>query len=181
MFSLIAPMPSPDHTDVSERPVTDTAAAPSGDALETALLLSQTLGELAAIGPHLRERIEDVTGLRSGELRVLRAIVEDDGVPAVDDVARVLGEHPDAVAVTVASLRERGMITPPPDTGGASTEGLEVAERGRVRLDQLAALEVRMLASIPSTVTSPMLTAARALVPGGTDARPAGPSGTPEV
>jgi len=63
------------------------------------------------------------------------------------------------VQATLTSLTAAGLVTRSPSDVGRSS--LEVTETGRVRLDQLEAVHLRLLAEMPAGVAEPLLTFAR--------------------
>ncbi len=126
---------------------------PSPEALSTALLLSELLQHLHRTGRHTHELIAAATGLRLGELRVLDAVADD--THDLPGLAARTGEVPPAVSATVTALELSDIVRVTTADRGPQT--VHITERGRARLDQLAALRVRLLAEIPSEVAQPLL------------------------
>jgi DNA-binding MarR family transcriptional regulator len=160
-------------------------AAPSPERLTAAIEVFEQLQELLGFAPRLLGAIEQLTGLRLGQLRLLHAIATQPG--GVDELAARIGEHPDAARATVATLATAGMVTVEPAatavdgrddlvaataTGRRATadaETITLTESGRARVDQLTALQLRHTAERedpPSGAERSVLTLVRSLHPG---------------
>lgn len=97
--------------------------------------------------------IEQVTGLRLGQLRVVRAVAR--GAMSAGDVARRVGELDASANATIASLIKAGYLTQERgDPGGpfVSTDVVRLTEVGVVLLDQIAAVQLRLLDTLVVTL-----------------------------
>lgn len=135
-------MKQPERHPVRPTPVD---ANPSGR-LEEVLGLLDDLSEVATRSQALFRGIEQVTGLRVGELHVMLAVA--DGNCQVRDVARRIGQPDAAAATTVEGLVQRGMLrwhghrTP---TSGDSPLGLRLTDIGAAVLEQTQGVQIRLL------------------------------------
>ncbi|MEO8556853.1 MAG: hypothetical protein ABI474_09295 [Actinomycetota bacterium] len=119
---------------------------PSGR-LDEVLGLLDELTKVARASEGLFRGVEQVTGLRAGEVHVLLACAY--GASAVRDVARRIGELDDAAGATVESLIQRGLLARNhcEDSGeGSSVPGfLQLTDQGAAVLEQIEGVQVRLL------------------------------------
>ncbi|MGY1739392.1 MULTISPECIES: hypothetical protein [unclassified Blastococcus] len=115
--------------------------------LATALQLADELADVARATDRVAARIEQVTGLRRGELAALLAV--DEGARHPRAVARRSGQVDDAGDATIQALLRRGLLRRGRGPGAAHRAGaeppLEVTEAGRVVLQQAEGLRIRVL------------------------------------
>ncbi len=111
-----------------------------GTSMTCVLALMDELAHLAGAGEAVRRTMEELTGLRSGELEALLAVAGGADRPA--DVAEATGQVDEAAAATVAALRRRGLVTTAP--GGA----LQLTETGQVVRQQAEGLRIRILSGV---------------------------------
>jgi DNA-binding MarR family transcriptional regulator len=112
-------------------------AAPS---MTGVLELLDDLGGLAGAADGPRRRVEELTGLRGGELQTLLAVAS--GVDRTADVAERTGQVDDAATATLRALRGRGLVS---RTHG---ESWRLTESGRVVQQQAEGLRIRVLHGI---------------------------------
>lgn len=127
------PRPAPVDSDPSDR-------------LAEVLGLLDQLADVARMSEGLFRGIEQVTGLRVGEVQLLRTVGRED--VEVHEVARRLGQTDDATTATVAGLVERGLLhqdrrTAPAGAPAAGT--LRLTGDGAALLEQSQGIQVRML------------------------------------
>jgi DNA-binding MarR family transcriptional regulator len=93
----------------------------------------------------LFQGIEQVTGIRVGEIQVLLAVAH--GADRVPHIAARIGQPEEAVLVTVAGLIDRGLLRwrRPPTTPGDDPVGLQLTDAGTVLLEQSQAVQIRLL------------------------------------
>ena len=115
-----------------------------GTSMTGVLALMDDLDLLAGAGEQARRQVDDLTGLRSGELQALLAVADGADRPAA--VAEATGQVDDAAAATVEALRRRGLVT------RASGAGLRLTESGRVVRQQAEGLRIRMLHGVVSAL-----------------------------
>lgn len=104
------------------------------------LELVDDLGGLAGAADGLRRRVEELTGLRDGELQTLLAVAA--GADRTADVARRTGQVDDAATATLRALRTRGLVS---RTG---SDAWQLTESGRVVQQQTEGLRIRVLHGI---------------------------------
>jgi hypothetical protein len=119
-----------------------------GTSMSGVLGLMDELTLLAGAGEEVRRRVEDLTGLRSGELQALLAVA--DGADGSAAVARATGQVDDAAAATVEALRRRGLVTSAPGSARGGT--LHLTENGRVVRRQAEGLRIRILHGVVSAL-----------------------------
>lgn len=119
---------------------------PSGR-LEEVLGLLDELTEVARVSEGLFRGVEQVTGLRAGEVHVLLAVAH--GTSAVREVARRIGELDDAAGATVESLIQRGLLAGnhrDDSRDDSSAAGfLHLTDQGAAVLEQIEGVQVRLL------------------------------------
>lgn len=145
------------------------ADAPGPEAILSALLLSEILQHLTTSSSHLHALVASATGLRLGELRVLDAVAAD--TAELSEVAVRTGEPPAALRATLTALAASRHVTLTTPQHGRLLA--EITESGRARLDQLAAIQLRLLAEMPPGVAEPLLAFAQ---PAQADIGPGGAS-----
>lgn len=109
-----------------------------GDVLE----VFDDLAHVATGATALFQGIEQVTGIRVGEIQVLLAVAH--GTDRVSYVARRIGQPTDAALVTVTGLVDRGLLRwhRSPATPDAR---LRLTDAGTVLLEQSQAVQIRLL------------------------------------
>lgn len=125
---------------------------PSSPAGQTAGLIEELTGVVDATS-WVFAGIEQVTGLRPGELRVVRAVAR--GVMPVGEVARRVGELDAAADATVTSLTKRGYMRRErgePGSPCATSDVVRLTEVGVALLDQIAAVQLRLLDALVVTL-----------------------------
>ena len=148
-----------------------------GTSMTGVLALMDELALLAGAGEEVRRQVDELTGLRSGELQALLAVADGADRPAA--VAEATAQVDDAAAATVEALRRRGLVT------GGSGVSLQLA-RGRVVRQQAEGLRIRLLHGVVSALgeqaTGELRSTVQALgsvlspeLPPTSDARPALP------
>jgi DNA-binding MarR family transcriptional regulator len=115
--------------------------------LEEVLRLLDELTEVAGLSEGLFRAIEHVTGLRVGEIQVLRAITHSGA--EVHGVARRVGQSDDAVMATVDGLVERGLVR---DRPAGPTGVLRLTEAGTAALEQTQGVQIRLLDTLVAEV-----------------------------
>ena len=115
-----------------------------GTSMTGVLALMDELALLAGAGDEVRRQVEELTGLRSGELQALLAVADGADRPAA--VAEATGQVDDAAAATVEALRRRGLVNRAP---GAA---LRLTEYGRVVRQQAEGLRIRALHGVVSAL-----------------------------
>ncbi|MTV24050.1 winged helix-turn-helix transcriptional regulator [Nitriliruptoraceae bacterium ZYF776] len=142
----------------------ETAASPGGlpdaDALATAVAITDVLDTLLEVGPEAVDGIEDRTGLRLGQLRVLHVVRT--GTDRPRRIAERTGEHLDTTVATIATLQRAGLLLG--DAFDPMDGPVRLTEAGRARLDQLAALQLRLVAELPPSLSRRLLASVRVLV-----------------
>lgn len=108
----------------------------------------------------IQPALEQVTELRLGQLRVLRALGEP---MRIDELATELGEHPDAVTATVTTLRRLGLVAPLP-APPARADVVDTSAAGRAALARASGLLVELLRSSSPATRARMLAATQAVV-----------------
>jgi len=164
---LLAPRRSPEHgglgrgarkSDVSvmseregtvERPgppqhrPTPVDTEPRGR-LDEVLGLLDELTDVARVSEGMFRGLEQVTGLRAGEVYVLLAVAH--GASPVREVARRIGELDDAAGATVESLIQRGLLARnhrDDSRDGSSAPGfLHLTDQGAALLEQIEGSDV---------------------------------------
>ena len=126
---------------------------PSGR-LDEVLGLLDELTEVARVSEGLFRGVEQVTGLRAGEMYVLLAVSH--GANPVREVARRIGKLDDAAGATVESLIQRGLLARNhrDDSGdGLSAPGfLHLTDQGAAVLEQIEGVQVRLLDTLVETL-----------------------------
>ncbi|SDF02478.1 hypothetical protein SAMN05660662_0756 [Blastococcus aurantiacus] len=115
-----------------------------GTSMTGVLALMDELALLAGAGEEVRRQVDELTGLRSGELQALLAVA--DGADRPTTVAEATGQVDDAAAATVEALRRRGLVT------SASGAALQLTEAGRVVRQQAEGLRIRVLHGVVSAL-----------------------------
>lgn len=133
---------------------------PDSAALATAVAMADLIDTLLEVGPEVRTDVEERTGLRLGQLRVLHVV--GDGVHRPRQVADRLGEHLDATLATIGSLQRDGLVVA--DVFDPADGEVRITEQGRARIDQLAALQMRLIAELPPSTGRRLLASIRVLV-----------------
>ena len=114
------------------------------------LELLDELTELAEAGEGLRRRVEQVMGLRAGELRVLVAVSRGAAHPRA--VAGETGQADEAAGATLEALVHRGLLSRHghrnSPAGGAEPTLLRVTDAGLVLLQQAEGLQIRILDAV---------------------------------
>jgi len=105
------------------------------------LALMDDLALLAGAGEEVRRQVDELTGVRSGELQALLAVADGADRPAA--VAEATGQVDDAASATVEALRRRGLVTRAP---------LRLTESGRVVQQQAEGLRIRVLHGVVSAL-----------------------------
>ena len=114
----------------------------SGTSMTGVLALMDELALLAGAGEEVRRQVDELTGLRSGELQALLAVADGADRPAA--VAEATGQVDDAAAATIEALRRRGLVVRGPV--------LRLTESGRVVRQQAEALRIRLLHGVVSAL-----------------------------
>lgn len=112
-----------------------------GTSMAGVLALMDELALLAGAGEEVRRQVEELTGLRSGELQALLAVADGADRPAV--VAEATGQIEDAATATVEALRRRGLVTRAP---------LRLTESGSVVRGQAEGLQIRFVHGVVSAL-----------------------------
>jgi DNA-binding MarR family transcriptional regulator len=115
-----------------------------GTSMTGVLALMDELALLAGAGEEVRRQVEELTGLRSGELQALLAVADGADRPAA--VAEATGQVHDAAAATIEALRRRGLVNRAP---GAA---LRLTEYGQVVRQQAEGLRIRALHGVVSAL-----------------------------
>jgi DNA-binding MarR family transcriptional regulator len=120
------------------------------DGLTDVFDLLDDLAGLGRVVDGLSRRLVGVSGLRAGELQALIAVAEGAEHPRA--VARRTGQVDEAGPATVAALVRRGLLgrhRHPASPAGAEQGSLvHLTEAGRVVLDQVQGLRIRLLAAV---------------------------------
>lgn len=141
------------------RPQADTSLAsfratvrrtePSGRLTDT-LELVDRVGVLSDSRDHVFRTIEELTGLRLGELQAIEAV--DDGADHPREVARRTGQTAAAATATCDGLVDKGLLGrhhhESAPQGGDEPGLVHVTAAGRVALGQVEALQVRLTDSV---------------------------------
>lgn len=153
------PEPLPNQPE-RYRPQSDTSLAsfratvrrtePSGRLTDT-LELVDRVAVLSDSRDHVFRTIEELTGLRLGELQAIEAV--DDGADHPREVARRTGQTAAAATATCDGLVDKGLLgrhhhESAPRGGGDEPGLLHVTAAGRVALGQVEALQVRLTDSV---------------------------------
>jgi hypothetical protein len=149
-----------------------------GTSMTGVLALMDELALLAGAGEEVRRQVDELTGLRSGELAALLAVADGADRPAA--VAVATGQVDEAAVATILALRRRGLVT------GASAAALQLTEHGQVVRQQAEGLRIRVLHGVVSALgeqeTASLRSTVQALgsvlspeLPRGSGARPALP------
>lgn len=108
--------------------------------------------------------VEELTGLRLGELQTLTAVAE--GADHHRTVARLTGQADAAAAATVAGLVRKGMLAQhhhPNERNAQATPTLvHLTPKGEAVLGQSEAIRIRLLDTVAQTVSAPELEQMRA-------------------
>jgi hypothetical protein len=115
-----------------------------GTSMTGVLALLDELDLLAGAGEEVRRQVDELTGLRSGELQALLAVADGADGPAA--VAEATGQVDGAAVATVEALRRRGLVMEAP---GAA---LQLTEHGRVVRQQAEGLRIRLLHGVVSAL-----------------------------
>jgi hypothetical protein len=115
-----------------------------GTSMTGVLALMDELALLAGAGEEVRRQVDELTGLRSGELQALFAVA--DGAERTAAVAEATGQVDDAAAATVEALRRRGLVA------GAPGAVLRLTETGQVVRAQAEGLRIRVLHGVVSAL-----------------------------
>jgi DNA-binding MarR family transcriptional regulator len=116
--------------------------------LEEVLHLLDELTEVAGLSEGLFRAIEHVTGLRVGEIQVLRAVTRSGA--EVHDVASRVGQPDDAVNATVDGLVERGLFRR--DRRAGPNAVLRLTGAGTAALEQTQGVQIRLLDTLVAEV-----------------------------
>ncbi|HEU0041940.1 MAG TPA: hypothetical protein VFQ15_06290 [Jiangellaceae bacterium] len=103
------------------------------------LRLLDDVAAITGVTNGLFHGIEQVTGLRPGEVQVLLAVAL--GAQAIPDVAQRTGQADAATAATVDGLIHRGMLASTPH----EVSWLELTDAGAAVLEQVEGVQVRLL------------------------------------
>lgn len=126
--------PAPIDTDPSQR---------LGDVLD----LLDDLALVTAGSATFFSSIEQVTGLRVGEIQVLLAVSH--GADRVSRLASRTGQPDDAVRATIAGLVDRGLLQRPAagtaEDGGDSAASVRLTDSGTAVFEQAEAVRIRLL------------------------------------
>ncbi|MGY1690887.1 hypothetical protein [Geodermatophilus sp. SYSU D01105] len=118
-----------------------------GERLTAVVDLADELAGIARATERLAVLLEEVTGMRRGEVEALRAVA--DGARHPREVARRTGQVDDAGGATAETLVRRGLLrrVPHPDAPALAPGSavLEVTEAGRVVLQQAEGVRIRLL------------------------------------
>jgi hypothetical protein len=115
-----------------------------GASMTGVLALMDELALLAGAGEEVRRQVDELTGLRSGELAALLAVADGADRPA--GVAAATGQVDEAAAATVLALRRRGLVT------ASSGTALQLTEHGQVVRQQADGLRIRVLHGVVSAL-----------------------------
>ena len=126
-----------------------------GTSMTGVLALMDELALLAGAGEEVCRQVDELTGLRSGELQALLAVADGADRPAA--VAVATGQVDEAAAATVLALRHRGLVT-------ASGAVLRLTEHGQVVRQQAEGLRIRVLHGVVSALGEQGTTALRSTV-----------------
>jgi hypothetical protein len=110
-----------------------------GARLAVVIQLVDELDDITRAAAEVAAGVEEATGLRRGELAALTAVA--DGARSARDVGRDVGQPDDAAAVTAGSLVHRGLLR-------RAGDRLELTEEGRVVVQQVEGLRIRLLDSV---------------------------------
>lgn len=103
--------------------------------------------------------VEELTGLRLGELQTLTAVAE--GADHHRTVARLTGQADAAAAATVAGLVDRGMLArhhhPKEQNPAAEPTLVHITPKGEAVLVQSEAIRFRLLDTVAQTFSGPEL------------------------
>jgi DNA-binding MarR family transcriptional regulator len=120
------------------------------DGLTDVLGLLDDLTALGRVVDGLARRLDDVSGVRAGELQALVAVAEGAEHPRA--VARRTGQVDEAGLATVDQLVRRGLLGrhrhPASPVGAGEASLVHLTEAGRVVLDQADGLQIRVLAAL---------------------------------
>ncbi|HEX6197181.1 MAG TPA: hypothetical protein VFZ37_14810 [Jiangellaceae bacterium] len=120
-------------------------ASPSGRLGEVLGLLDE-LAEIIRESDALLRGIEQVTGLRVGEVHVLLAVAH--GTDRLGPIAQRIGQPGRAARATVEGLIDRGLLAwRHEDTveGGAPADLVRLSEAGAAALEQTQGVQIRLL------------------------------------
>ncbi len=113
-------------------------AAPS-DRVGDVLGLLDDLSVVVELADRLLRGIEQLTGLRPGEIRVVLALSA--GARPLDEVARQIGESDPATVGAVDDMVGRGVL----ERRTADDESVRLTETGVALLEQIQGVQVRLL------------------------------------
>lgn len=140
-------------------------AAPSEN-LATILALEDGSDHLAAARRQVLGGVEELTGLRAGELQALRAVA--DGAEHYREVARRTGQADAAAQATLDGLVRKGLLDRhrhPAEVDPAAPPSLvHLTGRSRAVLGQAEAIHVRLLDRVVASLDGLDLDAARSAV-----------------
>lgn len=126
--------------------------------------LMDDLAGLAGAAEGLRRRLEQLTGLRGGELQTLLAV--SGGADRTEVVAERTGQVDEAAAATLRALQHRGLVTGP---GTGLPEAWRLTDSGQVVHQQAEGLGIRVLHGVVGALgeeaTGEFRSTVQALVP----------------
>lgn len=111
--------------------------APS-DRVSHVLGLLDDLAAVVGVSDRLMRGIQQLTGLRPGEIRVVLALSPN--AQPLDEIARRLGEIGPATANTIDGLVKRGVLRRTNDG-----ESIGLSETGAATVEQLQGVQIRLL------------------------------------
>lgn len=138
----------PDPLDDAVRELVD---VPPSSTLSDTLGLLDDLEQINQISQQVLQQVQNLTGLRIGEMQTLLAIA--DGAEHPRAIAEATGQVKEAAAATVESLVRRGLVDrhahdAAPDESGSGPGLVHVTAAGRGALEQSEAIRVRVLDSL---------------------------------
>ncbi|MCM3660434.1 hypothetical protein M3148_05415 [Georgenia satyanarayanai] len=179
------PAVDPDESDLLSRARQVLRGTTPGSGLDAILELDSDSAQRERARRLLVGGVEELTGLRLGELQALTAVAE--GADHHRTVARLTGQADAASAATVAGLVRRGLLSrhhhPSEPNAAAAPTLVHLTPKGEAVLVQSEAIRIRLLDTVAQTLGDPeleqMRIAADALNLGAFRALPRQIGGTP--
>ena len=136
-----------DHPDPLDHAVRELVDLPPSGNLSEILGLLDDLEQINTISDQVLQQVQNMTGLRIGEMQALLAVANGADHPRA--VAAATGQIKEAAAATVDSLVRRGLVDrhfhdAEPD-GASGPTLVHITPAGRGALEQSEAIRVRVL------------------------------------
>jgi len=153
------PVADPDETDLLSRARQLLRGTTPGSGLDAILELDSDSAQREQARRLLVGGVEELTGLRLGELQALTAVTE--GADHYRTVARLTGQADAAAAATVAGLVRKGLLGrhhhPNERNADAEPTLVHLTPKGEAVLVQSEAIRIRLLDTVSQTLGGPEL------------------------